>query len=80
MYWQKDIPHVRLGLYLILAGVVLSCIGLFARDYHVFVHSPQGYLTGVSYPLYPLGVVLIIISVVLFTGGFYLILKEKITS
>jgi hypothetical protein len=51
---------------------------LFAEDYHQFSHSSEGYLTGVSYPLYPVGVGLIVVSVVLFSYGFYLIVKEKI--
>jgi len=51
---------------------------LFAEDYHQFSHSSEGYLTGISYPLYPVGVVLILVSAVLFAVGFYLILKEKI--
>jgi drug/metabolite transporter (DMT)-like permease len=72
------IQKVRLGLYLILSGVILFGIGLVAEDYHEFSHTSVGYLSGVSYPLYPLGVVLIIVSVVLFTVGSYLILKEKI--
>jgi hypothetical protein len=72
------IQKVRLGLYLILSGVILFVIGLVAEDYHEFSHTSVGYLSGVSYPLYPLGVVLIIVSVVLFTVGSYLILKEKI--
>ncbi|MCX6671286.1 MAG: hypothetical protein NTX92_05150 [Euryarchaeota archaeon] len=72
------IQKVRLGLYLILSGVILFVIGLVAEDYHEFSHTSVGYLSGVSYPLYPLGVVLIIVSVVLFTVDFYLILKEKI--
>jgi hypothetical protein len=51
---------------------------LFAEDYHQFSHSSDGYLSGVSYLSYPVGVVLIFVSVVLFTVDFYLILKEKI--
>jgi uncharacterized membrane protein len=42
------------------------------------INQDNRYLTGVSYPLYPVGVVLIVVSVVLFTFGFYLVLKEKI--
>lgn len=78
MYWQKSIRHVRFGLYLIVGGIILFVIGLFAEDYHQFSHSSEGMLTGVSYPLYPVGVGLIIVSAVLFTVGFYLVLKEKI--
>jgi multisubunit Na+/H+ antiporter MnhC subunit len=72
------IQKVRLGLYLILSGVILFIIGLVAEDYHEFSYTSVGYLSGVSYPLYTLDVVLIVVSVVLFTVGSYLILKEKI--
>jgi hypothetical protein len=51
---------------------------LFAEDYHQFSHSSEGILTGVSYPLYPVGVVLIVVSLVLFLVGFYFIVKDKI--
>ncbi|MCX6662579.1 MAG: hypothetical protein NTY91_08545 [Euryarchaeota archaeon] len=51
---------------------------MFAEDYQQLSHTSVGYLSGVSYPLYPVGVGLIIVSVVLFTVGSYLILKEKI--
>jgi hypothetical protein len=78
MYWQKDIQHVRFGLYLILIGVFLFVIGWFVQQYHEFVHTSEGFLSGVSSPLYPVGVGLIIVSVVLFIVGFYFILKEKI--
>ncbi len=78
MYWQKGIRQVRFGLWLILSGVILFIIGLFAEDYHVYSHSSEGYLTGISYPLYPVGVGLIVGSIVLFAYGFYLIVKEKI--
>lgn len=74
------IQKVRFGLYLILSGVILFVIGLVAEDYHEFSHTSVGYLSGVSYPLYPVGVVLIVVSVVLFTVGSYLILKEKINN
>jgi len=53
-------------------AVFFFLIGLFAKDYHQFSHSSEGYLIGVSYLLYPVGFVLIIVSVVLFTIGFYL--------
>ncbi len=78
MYWQKDIGRVRLGLYLIITGVVLFVVGLFAEGYHVFSFSSVGYLTGVFYPLYLVGVGLIVAALVLFLIGFYLIIKEKI--
>jgi len=78
MYWQKGIQQVRFGLCLILSGVILFIIGLFAKDYHEFSHSSEGYITGVSYPLYPIGIGLIVGSIVLFAYGFYLIVKEKI--
>jgi multisubunit Na+/H+ antiporter MnhC subunit len=74
----KIIEKVRFGLYLILSGIILFVIGLVAEDYHQFSHTSEGYLSGVSYPLYPLGVALIVISIVLFLVGSYLILKEKI--
>jgi hypothetical protein len=80
MYWQKGIRHVRLGLYLIVGGIILFTIGLFAEDYQLLSHTSVGYLSGVSYPLYPVGVGLIIVSAVLFIIGFYLIVKEKIQS
>jgi hypothetical protein len=74
----QSIERVRLGFYLIVSGVILFIIGLFAEDFHQFSHSSGGYLTGVSYPLYPAGVVLIVVSVVLFIVGSYFIVKEKI--
>jgi hypothetical protein len=80
MYWQKELQRIRFGLYFILAGVILFVVGLFAEGYHVFSFSPVGYLTGVSYPLYLVGIGLIVISLVLFLIGFYLILREKIMS
>ena len=73
-----SIERVRVGFYLIVGGVVLFVVGLFAQDYHQFSHSTVGYLTGVSYPLYPVGVGLIVVSVVLFIVGSYYIVKEKI--
>ncbi|MFH1013552.1 MAG: hypothetical protein V1769_03475 [Thermoplasmatota archaeon] len=51
---------------------------MVAENYHDYAHTPEGYLSGISYPLYPLGIALIIISIVLFIVGSYLILKEKI--
>jgi hypothetical protein len=78
MYWQKGIRQVRFGLCLILSGVILFIIGLLAKDYHEFSHSSEGYLTGISYPLHPVGVGMIVGSIVLFAYGFYLIVKEKI--
>jgi len=66
------------NMYLILIGVVLFVCGFFIRQYHEFRHTSEGYLSGVSYPLYPVGTGLIIGAIVLFLVGFYLILKEKI--
>ncbi|PNX48339.1 MAG: hypothetical protein BV459_02545 [Thermoplasmata archaeon M11B2D] len=70
--------HERLGLYLILSSVVLVIIGFLAQDFTQYVYSSQGYLMGVSRPLYPLGVALLLVSVVTFTLSFYLVVKEKV--
>jgi hypothetical protein len=58
--------------------VILFVIGLVAEDYKEYAHTREGYLSGISYPLYPVGVALIVISIVMFLVGSYLILKEKI--
>ena len=80
MYWQKELQHIRYGLYFIIIGVILFVIGLFAEGYHVFSFSSVGYLTGVSYPFYLVGIGLIVAALILFLLGFYLIFREKIKS
>lgn len=76
----KIIKKILLGFYLITSGIIIFVIGLFVQNYHQFSHTSEGYFSGIIYPYYPFGILLIVISVILITFGFYLIVKEKITS
>ncbi len=78
MYWKNESDRIRFGAYLILVGVVLFVAGLFVQQYQEFSFTSEGYLRGVTNPLYPVGAGLIIGAVVLFLLGFYLIIKDKI--
>jgi uncharacterized membrane protein len=78
MYWQKNIGRVRFGVCLIITGVILFVVGLFVQQYHEFSSTPEGYIRDVSYPFYPVGIGLIVVSGVLFIIGFYCIVKDKI--
>lgn len=68
----------RLGVFLVVLGIVLCVVGVVARGYYVYSYTSEGYLSGVSYPLSLVGVVLIVISLVLLVVGFYGIVKDRI--
>jgi hypothetical protein len=48
------------------------------QQYHECSFTPEGYLCDVSYPLYLVGISLILGAVILFIPEFYPIEKEKI--
>jgi hypothetical protein len=78
MYWQKNTGRIQFGISLIIAGVILFMIGLFIQQYHEFSYTSVGYVSGVSYTLYTVGIGLIVVSVVFFVIGFYCIVKNRI--
>jgi hypothetical protein len=53
-------------------------VGIFVQQYHEYSFTPEGYLRGVFNPKYLVGIGLIIVSILLFSVGFFCIVKEKI--